>query len=100
VEQIKPFQWKPLFTGIYVTEQKVSKSVLLSGFRFTRNCWLIGDTGYDIIEGKKVNFNTVGIYSGFLAKEKLEEYNPDYMFEKVVEFMPAQIVNNGDNGHA
>lgn len=100
VKQIQDFQWEPLFTGLYVTEQKVSKSGLLSGFRFTRDCWLIGDTGYDIIEGKKLNFNTVGIYSGFLAKEKLEEYKPDYMYEKVTEFMPDKIINNSNNGHA
>ena len=100
LKQIEDFQWESLFTGIYVTEQKISKSELLSRFRFYSDCWLIGDTGYDIIEGKKLNFKTVGIYSGFLTKEKLEEYNPDFIYEKVTEFMPDQIVNNSDDEHA
>jgi|GEM_PF-583698 len=97
VKQIIDFQWESIFTGIYVTEQKFSKSEILSSFRFTQNSWLIGDTGYDILEGKKLNFTTVGIYSGFLAKEKLEEYNPDYLYEKVTEFMPDPAINNNSN---
>jgi len=48
--------------------------------------WFVGDTGHDIIAGKKLGIKTAAVLTGFLSKEKIEEYEPDIILTSVLNF--------------
>jgi len=76
------------FEDVFVTEQKQSKVTLLekSKIVFGENDWMFGDTGHDVIAGKKLGIKTCSVLSGFMTKERLEEYFPDLIIPDVTKF--------------
>ncbi|AFY76463.1 putative phosphatase [Pleurocapsa sp. PCC 7327] len=47
--------------------------------------WMIGDTEADIIAAKTHNIKVVGVLSGIRDRERLEEYQPDYIAKNLGE---------------
>jgi phosphonatase-like hydrolase len=45
----------------------------------------IGDTISDILEGKNVGCNTVGVLSGSSTKSILHKYNPDFIIDSIMD---------------
>jgi|SRR6185437_15162466 len=86
IEQINQIGWKGLFEKILVTGKKMEKYDLIkASVKVSNEDWFVGDTGKDIQIGKKLDINTVAVLSGFLNRDKLEEYNPDLIVDNVNE---------------
>lgn len=86
--QLSKFGWSKFFENVLVTEQKYEKKDLIKPLLNNDNeTYLIGDTGLDIICGKKLNLITIAVTNGFLNKDSLLEYKPDYMIDDVVDFL-------------
>lgn len=82
--QINNLGWKSLFKDILVTEQTKTKQELIRSTVITDSSdWIIGDTGNDILTGKKLGIQTIAVLSGFLNKEKLLQYNPDLIINDI-----------------
>lgn len=73
------------FDNIFITEQKKSKVELLQncGINFTKNDWIIGDTGHDISTGKNIGIKTCAVLSGFMSLDTLTQYSPDTIVENI-----------------
>lgn len=73
------------FENVFVTEQKYTKAELLkrSDISFSKDDWMIGDTGHDVITGKEIGVNTCAVASGFMSEEKLLNYAPDILVNNV-----------------
>jgi|688.fasta_scaffold411833_2 phosphoglycolate phosphatase len=69
------------FNNILITENKASKYELIKTCNLNGRSMIIGDTGVDIEVGKKFNFTTVSVLSGFRNLNSLNKYNPDYIIE-------------------
>ncbi|MFY0604276.1 MAG: HAD family hydrolase [Flavobacteriaceae bacterium] len=88
IDQIKHLEWERFFKKILVTEQKITKSDCIKPYIINNNnCFLIADTGQDIKEGNSLGIHTVAVSSGFLSKEKLEQYNPESIIDDVTKFI-------------
>lgn len=87
--QLFNFEWSTMFTGVFVTQQKVEKIELLKDIIVTKYAdWFIGDTGKDIETGKRLGMKTAAVLSGFLSEEILMEYKPDLIIDSVINFKP------------
>ena len=87
--QLSNFGWSMMFTGVFVTQQKVEKIALLKDRLVTGyDDWFIGDTGKDIETGKGLGMKTAAVLSGFLSEESLMEYKPDLIIDNVINFKP------------
>lgn len=75
------------FQDVFVTEQKYTKAELLerSNIIFSEDDWMFGDTGHDIIAGKRIGIKTCAVLSGFMSEERLKEYSPDMILYNVNE---------------
>lgn len=73
------------FKDVFVTEQKHTKAELLkkSDIEFSKEDWMIGDTGHDVITGKELGISTCAVLSGFMIAESLTGYSPDVMFSDI-----------------
>ena len=73
------------FQEVFVTEHKASKEEIIkrSGIIFSKDDWMVGDTGYDINTGKKIGTNTCAVLSGFMSERSLGDYSPDLMIKNV-----------------
>ena len=84
-KQLKNLGVLDFFQEVFVTEHKVSKEEIIkgSGIIFSKEDWIVGDTGYDINTGKKIGVNTCAVLSGFMSERSLGDYSPDLMIENV-----------------
>jgi len=83
--QFENFKWTGIFKKIFITFQKYDKYDLIrDDIKVDKNDWFVGDTGLDILTGKKLGIKTAAVLSGFLSKDKLMEYNPDIIAENVM----------------
>jgi phosphoglycolate phosphatase len=88
IKQIQQFGWGQVFEKIFVTGQTKEKYELINSEEsVTNNDWFVGDTGKDIQTGKQLGAKTVGVLTGFLNREKLLEYEPDVVVEKVIDIV-------------
>lgn len=86
IQQLKHLGIFDFFCDIYVTEQKINKSeLILSIHNITKNDYFVGDTGHDILSGKKIGAQTVAVLSGFMNRSSLIKYEPDYLVESIEE---------------
>jgi hypothetical protein len=53
------------------------------GIVFSKEDWMMGDTGYDINTGKRIGTNTCAVLSGFMSEQSLGNYSPDLKIENV-----------------
>lgn len=91
---------RQFFTVILVTEAKKSKEELLNEaintgrITKTNDDLFVSDMGKDIEIGKQTKFKTMGITHGFMNREKLSEYQPDYLIDElteVIEYVSSNI---------
>ena len=86
IEQVNSYGWVVCIKEILVTMQKTSKLFLINeNVKTTKDDVFIGDTGEDILTGKKLGAKTIAVASGFLNKNVLAEYNPDLIVNNVEE---------------
>lgn len=84
LNQITSFGWGELFEEVLVTEQKREKSQMIEDLHVDlSDAWMIGDTGNDILTGKKLGMKTAAVLSGFLNEISLSEYQADRIVKKV-----------------
>lgn len=91
LEELQELQIDTFFKAIFVTEMKISKeeillNALLNG-HLTKNLndLFISDVGKDIRVGNELNYITVAITHGFMNKENLLKYKPDYIIDSLGE---------------
>ena len=76
--QIRNYGWNEYLKNVLVTRQRTSKFTIISGnVCVTKHDTIVGDTGEDILTGKKLGIRTVGVTSGLLNRRILSEYSPD-----------------------
>lgn len=78
--ELERLKLKEYFKAIYVTEHKTDKYTLIrDNIKVTGETILVGDTGHDVNTGKQLGIKTMAVSSGFLSREVLLEYKPDYL---------------------
>lgn len=92
VPQMRKLGLYDYFSDILNTAQRQSKAELIR----SRAAWdaddiLVGDTGEDILAGRKLGMRTVAVTSGALSEETLRKYHPDIVLESVVHFAHAVL---------
>ena len=60
---------------------KTKKIIYLKQKYSGRDCFYIGDTAGDVIEGKKAGVKTIAVTWGWHDKERLKKENPDYLID-------------------
>jgi len=73
------------FQEVFVTGQILTKEELLinSGLKFNKQDWFIGDTGHDVITGKKIGTKACAVLSGFMSEAILSSYSPDLIIKNI-----------------
>lgn len=93
MDQLKEMGLKYYFKDVFVTCQKNEKYDLINNRMKVSNLdWIIGDTGKDIITGKKLGIKTAAVLSGFLSEGQLITYCPDIIVNNVTLFKPSNKV--------
>jgi phosphoglycolate phosphatase len=82
--QLKKLGLYNFFSDILITGHKTTKPDLLSGKAKSED-FIVGDTGQDIIDGKSLHMNTISVSHGFVAREMLIEYEPDFLIDNLDE---------------
>ena len=86
IQQIEQHGWSNIFKKILVTGQKKTKFEMINTeINITKNDWIVGDTGDDILTGKQLRINTAAVLSGFMNKKKLQEYHPDVIVNSLLD---------------
>lgn len=85
INQLKTLGILAFFEGVFVTEQRVTKTELLlnSDIVFNENDWFVGDTGHDINTGKQLGMKTCAVLSGFMNEFTLKSYEPNRIIDNV-----------------
>lgn len=84
IEQINGYGWAGYVKEVLVTEQTTSKfSLIKERVKTNKEDALVGDTGEDVLTGKKLGVKTIAVASGFLSKKILLEYNPDLIVNSI-----------------
>lgn len=83
VVQLKNVAMYKYFTNILVTGHEYEKTYLVRTVRYTDNDWYIGDTGHDIITGRELGLKTIAVTYGFLKREVLASYSPEYLLDRL-----------------
>jgi phosphoglycolate phosphatase len=87
-KQLKYLGLYAFFDDVCVTQKQRSKEYLImNNFKVSKNDYMIGDTGYDILTGKKVGIKTIAASYGFLSREILEGYKPDFIIDDFREIL-------------
>ena len=73
------------FEQLLITKQQIQKTDLIvkSILSINKNDLLVGDTGEDIKTAQSLGIISIAVLSGFLNKEVLTTYNPDYIFDNI-----------------
>ena len=75
-----------MFREVVVTGPVRNKGRVITHLApFCRNDVFVGDTGKDVELGKSLGCLTVAVANGFVSKERLREYSPDIVVEKVTD---------------
>lgn len=88
IAQLKKLDIFKFFSEVLVTEQRQEKSTLILLTKdISNNDYIIGDTGRDILAGKKIGLKTIAVLSGFMHETKLVDYNPDKILNDISELV-------------
>lgn len=92
--QLERWGWRNLFEGVFVTRQTRSKATLVEEKIGTTDEGdvFVGDTGEDILAGKKLGMKTIAVASGFLSGEILREYSPNLLVNSVGEIYENNLL--------
>lgn len=85
--QIGQWGWQEYLTQILVTKQTTAKTELIKQHfpGLSAKDIMIGDTGKDIETARELGLISIAVLSGFLNKQSLLKYKPDYLFDLVTE---------------
>lgn len=83
--ELKRLGIEKYFEDILVTENKKTKSDILKTMKLSKNDILIGDTGKDIQTAKENELLSIAVSWGFMSKDALKTYNPDILFDDIIE---------------
>ncbi|MFW1957329.1 HAD family hydrolase [Acinetobacter guillouiae] len=85
IKQLNKLGILSFFQEVFVTNQKFTKKELLinSDLKFSKEDLFVGDTGHDIITGRELGMKTCAVLSGFMSKDRLELYSPDFIVKDV-----------------
>lgn len=88
LEQLDRLKLLPYFREVLVTEQRATKEELIELHvpKRSKQDWIVGDTGKDIVCGKALGMKTCAVLSGFLSRVRLLEYRPDLVSGSLGEF--------------
>jgi UDP-glucose 4-epimerase len=94
--QLEKFELANVFKKVLNTANKISKEEMMQQYTnaFQPNDFIVGDTGIEIIAGKKLGIKTAVVLSGFRNKESLENYQPDFIFPSIHHFMEFSLTIN------
>jgi phosphoglycolate phosphatase len=81
IMQLRQCNLHKYFKDVLVTEHICEKKELIQTQGYSKNDFLIGDTGYDVLTGIALGINTIAVTYGFLKKEVLEAYHPHYTID-------------------
>lgn len=86
-EQLGELDLLMFFEDVMVTEQRFTKYEMLRRIsNIGQQDWIIGDTGLDVLSGKKLGLKTCAVLSGFLSEKSLLEYSPDLILPYASDF--------------
>ncbi|OPZ76919.1 MAG: Pyrophosphatase PpaX [Alphaproteobacteria bacterium ADurb.Bin438] len=75
------------FKKIMASEQKITKVQMIeNNVKVSKEDILIGDTGEDIKDAKKLGIKSIAVAWGILNYEVLKEYNPDFIAKGIEDF--------------
>jgi phosphoglycolate phosphatase len=86
--QLKNLSIYRYFADVLVTEHKCEKAELITKLQYKAEDFIVGDTGYDVLTGIKLGIHTIAVSYGFLNKQKLEDYNPEFIVNSLSEIIP------------
>ena len=86
IAELKRFDIYKYFTEVFVTEQRYSKKELIQN-TLADTCFFIGDTGYDVNVGKDLKIKTIAVSYGFLSRENLIQYQPDFLADNMEDIL-------------
>lgn len=93
IKQIKDLSLFDFFEDILVTEQKKTKADLIKEkVAVKADDIFIGDTGEDILTAKELGIKSIAVSYGFLNKDILAEYKPDFVIDEVKDFDNCKII--------
>ncbi|RYZ77825.1 MAG: HAD family hydrolase [Proteobacteria bacterium] len=93
--QLEKFGWSKFFKRILVTEQRSSKAELIRSLQtFSGDDVLVGDTGEDVQTAHELNLISVAVGSGFLSKEILQSYKPNFLLNSISELHETGLVQS------
>lgn len=82
--QIENLGWAAHFTKVLVTRHAATKTELIQQHTQPQaGDIFVGDTGEDIHTARQTGLVAVAVSSGFLNRDILQTYNPDYLIESV-----------------
>jgi phosphoglycolate phosphatase len=94
--QLQKLGLQKYFKDILVTENITTKEELIKKIcNISPNDCIIGDTGKDVECGKNIGIRTMAVSWGFLSKEKLETYSPDFFVSNITEIKNNLNLNKG-----
>ena len=75
------------FKNVFITEQKYTKTEIINQqfFNLSNDDFIVGDTINDILCGKELNIKTIALTNGFINKNILEKYQPNYLCNTLTE---------------
>lgn len=90
IKQLQELGIIRFFKDIYVTEQKKEKHELIRDALgvLQESDWFVGDTGHDVLAGKKLGAKTCAVLTGVMPEIALKKYAPDMIISNVTLFGP------------
>lgn len=94
IQQLEKLGISHYFSDVLITKNTESKESLIRSKvpTLSAKSIFVGDTGMDILTGKKLNMPTVAVLTGFRNKTQLMRYQPDYIIPSLTEL--KSIVEN------
>ena len=84
VKQLESLGLLGYFSSVTATEGRCDKFELLCRHvDVSSKDWVVGDTGDDVLAGRKRGTKTAAVLSGFLARDLLIKYQPDLILEDI-----------------
>ena len=84
-EELKKFKLQKYFKKILLTENKKTKADLLQETELNENDIFVTDMGKDIQISNDLGLKSIAVTWGFMDKNNLFAYNPEYIYDKIEE---------------
>ena len=92
-QQLQRLGWSEYFKQVLVTQQASSKADLIrKAVTVNATDIFVGDTGEDIATAKELGTISVAVCSGFLSREILQEYKPDYLINSLTDLHETRLL--------